>query len=311
MTGRGDLALALVLAVSAHAGAALLVGGDVTGGDGGGGAAGEQEVTVAAAAPAIANIVREWDRVPELDSVQALRLPDAGSAEPAKVSVDTAPQRVPLPNTPAVAAAAESAPKLLTVPIQPTALPGVSDPPSYLARIEPKTTPSLLSDLSRPESNPPPLLDTAPPSVDFAPQDVASPLARPNREASSAVARKVASGVGGIGGRGDAPLQASRPSTDADKRSATSAWAAEIQQRIARHHVYPRSSRDEGRVRVAMIILPTGKLTGVSIERSSGSESLDRAALDAVKRAAPFPPAPASLNEASYTVGQWITFRRR
>lgn len=60
-----------------------------------------------------------------------------------------------------------------------------------------------------------------------------------------------------------------------------------------------------------MVILADGRLSKVSVSRSSGASLLDQAALDAVKRAAPFPPAPKILSDQWFDVGQWITFERK
>ena len=49
----------------------------------------------------------------------------------------------------------------------------------------------------------------------------------------------------------------------------------------------------------------------VTVARSSGALRLDQAAVHAVRRAAPFPPAPDTLEDEWFRVGQWITFDRR
>ena len=123
--------------------------------------------------------------------------------------------------------------------------------------------------------------------------------------------RRVASGVGDGGIRGAARQEAAPKLSEDARRAAASAWAAAIQKRIARHYAYPRGTTREGRVRVAMVILPSGQLDRVSVVRSSGTAELDEAALAAVKRAAPFPPAPKALDDKWFDVGQWISFERR
>ena len=62
---------------------------------------------------------------------------------------------------------------------------------------------------------------------------------------------------------------------------------------------------------MAMVVLPDGKLSRVSVVKSSGSSRLDKAAVEAVQRAAPFPPAPKSLDDEWFNVGQWISFEQR
>ena len=62
--------------------------------------------------------------------------------------------------------------------------------------------------------------------------------------------------------------------------------------RIERHKIYPRNARVrqvEGEVTVRFIITPEGNVRAVEVVKTSGDKSLDRAALAAVKGAAPFP----------------------
>jgi len=62
--------------------------------------------------------------------------------------------------------------------------------------------------------------------------------------------------------------------------------------RIERHKIYPRNARVrqvEGDVTVRFIITPEGDVKTVEVVKTSGDKSLDRAALAAVKGAAPFP----------------------
>lgn len=67
---------------------------------------------------------------------------------------------------------------------------------------------------------------------------------------------------------------------------------------IERNKKYPeaaRAARIEGRVTVGFVITPEGNIEDVKIVRRSGSRSLDEAALNAVKEAAPFPKPPKTL----------------
>jgi protein TonB len=48
---------------------------------------------------------------------------------------------------------------------------------------------------------------------------------------------------------------------------------------------------------VAFAILPNGGITDLSVESSSGDASFDRASLDSVQAAAPFPPLPSDFHE--------------
>jgi protein TonB len=65
--------------------------------------------------------------------------------------------------------------------------------------------------------------------------------------------------------------------------------------------VYPQDAKKQGvtgTATVAFTIGGGGQVSRVRIDRSSGSQHLDEAALSAVRRAAPFPPPPAPANIA-------------
>jgi protein TonB len=67
---------------------------------------------------------------------------------------------------------------------------------------------------------------------------------------------------------------------------------------IESHKKYPRIARDrniEGHVKVEFEILQGGKVKNVNIVKSSGKKILDRAAIDAIKNASPFPMPPQQL----------------
>ncbi len=68
-----------------------------------------------------------------------------------------------------------------------------------------------------------------------------------------------------------------------------------VRGRIERHKTYPtlaRQRQQEGRVTLRFTIDAKGGLASLKVARSSGVPSLDQAASDAVRQAAPFPPPP-------------------
>lgn len=69
-----------------------------------------------------------------------------------------------------------------------------------------------------------------------------------------------------------------------------------VWKRIEARKSYPLLARKrgrEGRVTVDFVLGPGGRLLDARVGKSSGSEDLDQAALEAVRRAAPFPEPPA------------------
>jgi len=76
-------------------------------------------------------------------------------------------------------------------------------------------------------------------------------------------------------------------------------YLAKVKNRILRIWKYPQKAFDnmeEGNVVVKMSIDANGKLAGVTLLSSSGSQDLDQGALSVVQEAAPYEPLPASYN---------------
>lgn len=76
-------------------------------------------------------------------------------------------------------------------------------------------------------------------------------------------------------------------------------WQRQVQRRLNNAKRYPRSAgRATGTAMVSFTITAGGALAGVSLSRSSGNPALDQAAIDAVNRAAPFPPVPTGTSKS-------------
>ncbi len=76
-------------------------------------------------------------------------------------------------------------------------------------------------------------------------------------------------------------------------------YLIEIAGLIAQHRHYPRISflnQEEGTVEIILEISPSGEIMKINLARSSGFQSLDRAAMDAVARLKTVPPPPAELS---------------
>jgi protein TonB len=77
-------------------------------------------------------------------------------------------------------------------------------------------------------------------------------------------------------------------------------YIGKVRAKLARTKRYPPSARREkaqGTVTVRFVVSADGGASGVSIVRSSGFAVLDEAAIDAVRRAAPFPDTPDGTSE--------------
>ena len=97
-----------------------------------------------------------------------------------------------------------------------------------------------------------------------------------------------------------APVQApvtpapAKPAAPASNPSHEAAYVSQVRLQIEHHKIYPALARNldmSGTVEVAYTLNRQGRLVSVEIAKSSGSEILDKAALQAV-RSALFPPIP-------------------
>ena len=88
-------------------------------------------------------------------------------------------------------------------------------------------------------------------------------------------------------------------------------YAARVQKAVDRARVYPRVARDrglEGRVLFQVVLSPDGRLLASQLLQSSGAMTLDRAALETVRKAR-FPAAPAGIEEERQTFAVEVVFR--
>jgi protein TonB len=84
-----------------------------------------------------------------------------------------------------------------------------------------------------------------------------------------------------------------------------------VRLRIERHKGYPENARIrqiEGSVTVRFVIISGGDIRSAEVVKTSGKKALDRAALTAVKDAAPFPKAPTSLFKGDIPLELTIVF---
>lgn len=114
------------------------------------------------------------------------------------------------------------------------------------------------------------------------------------------------SGVGNGKGRGNygnpGPGNPNgRPGIDAIREPDFGPYMRDLQQRIKRNWDPPKGEESR-RVVLLFTIARDGRLLGVSVSKSSGLQSADRAALNAVKLTAPFRPLPAEYKESSVDI---------
>jgi len=89
-------------------------------------------------------------------------------------------------------------------------------------------------------------------------------------------------------------------------------FAQNVRRKIESRKRYPlaaRKSMIEGRVGVKMTILKDGRLEIVEIIKSSGHSILDKAALESIRRSAPFPPFPKDVERKRVQMSIYLVFK--
>ncbi len=89
-------------------------------------------------------------------------------------------------------------------------------------------------------------------------------------------------------------------------------FAQDVRRKIESRKRYPlaaRKSMTEGRVGVKMTILKDGQLERTEIIESSGYAILDKAALESVRRSAPFPPFPEEVERKRVQMNIYLVFK--
>ncbi|MDP3895313.1 MAG: energy transducer TonB, partial [Mesorhizobium sp.] len=187
--------------------------------------------------------------------------------------------------------------------------------------------PEVVTEVARPRPRPEPKpapKETAPPAKPVKRTEAAEPAkeAKPTvaKKAEIAKPAKQPANKPAAGSKGDNSSDAKRGVADGEAAGTKVEKAGKGKQNAAGNGAvtnYPGKVRAKlsralrgisrqaraaasGDVYVAFTVTASGDLGGVSIARSSGSPALDKLALDAVRRAAPFPPIPDGSGRASW-----------
>jgi len=104
----------------------------------------------------------------------------------------------------------------------------------------------------------------------------------------------------------------SRKSNAVGNASVTN-YPGKIVRKLRRALRYPKKAerkRIKGQVLVSFVVSKAGSASGIRVLRSSGSSILDQAALDTVRRAAPFPKIPSEAGRAKWPFRVPLAFKR-
>ena len=227
---------------------------------------------------------------------------------------------MPAANTPA-RAAPEAQPAEPTPPVERSDLAPPKDEPvtPREAVTEPEPPQEKAEPASHPEPMPPPVALTTPaplpeparpeePVVTAPPPKQAEPLPqarkpvtiperaahKPNTDEKAVEAKRQAPPPRPAESAASRPARmASAPNPGADSEGATAgraSWESELAAHIRRYATYSANgSRESGTVRVGVTIDRNGRLLSHRLAGSSGSSTLDSAAMTVIERAQPFP----------------------
>lgn len=287
--------------------------------------------TVESAASPLPEPAREATALPETSQTVAIARAEA-VASPAQVeTMETVIRQAGSPGIPEPESTTDEIPETGTTAVSDA----VSEPPIAEAvsaspeRVVPARRPSDTDEEA--------IVAEVNPAVELDPPDAEAKRVETAEEPQSQ--RRIAVAAVGPGEEDAAEgMSSSPPSTDsdADRSAPPSAVGAsarlqrvgiksihdeylrKVLRRIARFKRYPREARRDGAVGKVMVrfsILADGSLRSPQLTDSSGDSRLDRAALEMLSRASPFPPIPAGLGagklELSLPIEYSLSEKRR
>lgn len=205
----------------------------------------------------------------------------------------------------ALAAAAPSAP-----PAQKPAEPVSAVAPALLAPVVPVEAVKPLPEPVKPE---PKKADTPKPKKPSKPAAAKAPAAGQTNAKTSAPAAPAQGGAGGQSNVTALAGGAGRIGTgDAEGNSDVTNYPGQISRALRRALYYPPSAKRRrltGETLVSFVVAKGGSASSIRVARSSGVPELDEAALETVRRAAPFPAIPPAARRDSWTFTIPIAFR--
>ncbi|MEX5576743.1 energy transducer TonB [Pseudophaeobacter sp. A-200-2] len=241
------------------------------------GSGGTGQITLVAASAELTQQVSKWQRPQEITT-----------------QVPAVVQPAPIANPQPVPSASPS-----SVPDLPTYAPAVLAPAAQ-AEAVPEKPASPPPPPAPPPPAPPPVAPAPPapaPPPEQAPAAEAPAEAKP--AAASVAVNQQAAGSGHRSARGDNGGDEASTGNPARDAKLKRRWGAAILSRIERQMRRPRGG-DQGKARVRLKVSTQGRLIGASVVRSSGSSTLDHAALQAAQKTR-YPRAPKALAPGTYT----------
>ena len=272
---------------------------------------------------------------PELDTIDMAPSPPMETPPPEPLRIDRADAPTPQTETPDVtttdipppdAIAAPPPPELqplagLNLPASATPAPPPPPPPPQPAAMSVAKIEDVAVEPPMPEDTLAPREAPQPPKKPRTERQVArkqhpqpqpqrAPAPAKSQDEPSAPPSQVAAGSGGDAVEGAGTSDVSVGASAERKADLRQRWGGQIQREVSRRATKPRAIRRAGKTLVDITVSRDGALVSASLRHGSGSDGLDKAALKAIRAAAPFPPAPAELTEARYVFTLPVLFKR-
>ncbi|CCD87156.1 Energy transducer, TonB [Bradyrhizobium sp. ORS 285] len=219
------------------------------------------------------------------DAPQAEPTPKDEPAKDEPVAREAVAEPVPQPSS-------EPEPQVMA---QPVPVPEVTPTPEPAPQVALAPEPPRADDVVLPPPPPPKPIEAKPPEAKPAPERVEHKPPERKVEKKPAPPKQVAA----LPSR--PARSAAAPNAGADSegaRQGRASWNSEFIAHFRRYNTTASGGKEGGTVSVSAVIARNGRLVSRRIASSSGSATVDRAALELVDRAQPFPPFPAEMTQA-------------
>lgn len=200
-------------------------------------------------------------------------------------------------------------------PVVTVELPADPGPPSAAPTAQPAAQPQPQPATAPPQTATPPM-DIPPVRAPLPAQAVTLPPPAPAQTVRTAAPAPAVEPSASAPEAPSAPTATRSSGTPGDPRARKQEadYFALVSAHLNRRKIYPaeaRQARQQGVVTVRFTVDRAGNVTGISIKRGSGHDILDRATLDLVRRVAPLPRMPGSMQRDSITLSLPIDYSLR
>ncbi|MFK7746086.1 MAG: TonB family protein [Roseobacter sp.] len=279
MTRYGEIIAFTGLAIGVHVGLFVQFGPSGVQSQG---STGQASISLMAASSNLAEKVAAWTQPVEVMqalSAKPLAAPQYTTSIPAITPAQVRDTPAAMPTVPKFA------------PVVPEALPRVDT--ETAAPPQPRRAPQ-----SSPRPQPRIARDLQPPA----------PLKPPQSQTAPAPPQQSKGGATGRNAGATQDLQSASLSKAA-RQSLMAKWGASIRNSVERRKRYPLDTTQSGTTVLRITISRDGQLKSVSVTKSSGTHSLDQAAIKAVQRAK-YPAAPKGLSADQFQFNLPVAFKR-